>query len=88
MSGNGRISADHCIFNCGQESLRRNGAVLSQKRAQSVVFECNLKNNGMISVQFQGKPFNITLIQVYAPATNAEEAEVHWFYEFLKHFLE
>ena len=66
---------DHYIYYCGQESLRINGV------APNAVFGCNLKNNRMISVRFQGKPFNITVIQVYAPTTNAKEATVQWFYE-------
>ena len=70
-------SDDHCIYSCGQESLRRNGiALLVNKRAQNAVFGCSLKNDRMIFVCFQGKPFNITVIQVYAPTTNAKEAEV------------
>ena len=68
---------DHYIYYCGQESLRRNGgAIMVNKRVQTAVLGCNLKNNRMISVHFQGKPFNITVIQVYAPTNNAEEAEV------------
>ena len=75
-------SDDYYIYYCGQESLRRNGvALLVNKRVQNAVLGCNLKNDRMISVRFQGKPFNITVIQVYAPMTNAEEAEVEWFYE-------
>ncbi len=70
-------SDDHCIYYCGQESLRRNGvAITVNKRVQNAVLRCNLKNNRMISVHFQGKPFNITVIQVYAPTSNAEEADV------------
>ena len=75
-------SDDHCIYYCGQESLRRNGvAIMVNKRVQNAVPGCNLKNDRMISVRFQGKPFNITVIQVYAPTSNAEEAEVERFYE-------
>ena len=75
-------SDDHCIFYCGQESLRRNGvALIVNKRVQNAVPGCNIKNNRMISVCFQGKPFNITVIQVYAPTSNAERAEVERFYE-------
>ena len=75
-------SDDHYIYYCGQESLRRNGvAIIVNKRAQIAVPGCNLKNDKMISVSFQGKPFNITVIQVYAPTSNAEEAEVEQFYE-------
>ena len=70
-------SEDHYIYYCGQESLRRNGvALIVNKKAQNAVFECNLKNDRMISVHFQGKPFNITVFQVYVPKTNAKEAEV------------
>ena len=73
---------DHYIYYCGQESLRRNGVVLIvNKRVQNSVLGCSLKNNRMISVHFQGKRFNITVIQVYAPTRNAEEAEVEQFYE-------
>ena len=73
-------SDDHYIYSCGQESLRRNGvALIVNKRApQNAVLGCSLKNDTMISVHFQG---NITIIQVYAPTTNAKEAEVEWFYE-------
>ena len=68
-------SDDHYIYYCGQESLRRNGvAIIVNKRVQNAVLGCNLKNDRMISVRFQGKPFNITVIQVYAPTSNAEEA--------------
>ena len=80
-------SNDHYIYYCGQESLRRNGvAIMVNKRVQNAVLWCNLKNNRMISVHFQGKPFNITVIQVYTPTSNAEEAEAEWFYEDLKTF--
>ena len=75
-------SDDHYIYYCGQESLRRNGvALIVNKKVQNAVLGCNLKNDRMISVHFQGKPFTITVIQVYAPASNAEEAEIEWFYE-------
>ena len=68
-------SHDHYIYYCGQESLRRNGVALTvNKRVQNVVLGCNLKNDRMISVHFQGKPFSITVIQTYAPTSNAEEA--------------
>ena len=81
-------SDDHYIYYCGQESLRRNGvAIIVNKRVQNAVFGCNLKNDRMISVCFQAKPFNITVIQVYAPTSNAEEAEVEWFYEDLQDLL-
>ena len=80
-------SDDHHIYYCGQESLRRNGvAVIVNKRVQNVVLGCNLKNDRMISLHFQGKPFNITVIQVYALTSNAEEAE--YFYEDLQDLLE
>ena len=73
------------IYYCRQESLRRNGvAIMVNKRVQNAVLGCNLKNNRMISVCFQDKPFNITVIQVYAPTSNAEEAEIEQFYEDLK----
>ena len=82
-------SVDHYIYYCGQESLRRNGvAIMVNKRVWNAVLGCNLKNDRMISVCFQGKPFNITVIQVYAPTSNAEEAEVEWFYEDLLDLLE
>ena len=75
-------SEDHYIYYCGQGSHRRNGvAIMVNKRVRNAVLGCNLKNNRMISVCFQGKPFNITVIQVYAPTSNAEEAEVERFYE-------
>ena len=75
-------SDDHYIYYCGQESLRRNGiAIMVNKRVRNAVLGCNLKNDRMISVHFQGKPFNITVIQAYALTSNAEEAEVEWFYE-------
>ena len=82
-------SDDHYIYYGGQESLRRNGvAIMVNKRVWNAVLGCNLKNDRMISVHFQGKPFNITVIQVYAPTSNAEGAEVEWFYEELQDFLE
>ena len=75
-------SDDNYIYYCGQESLRRNEiAIIVNKRVWNAVLECNLKNDRMISVHFQGKSFNITVIQVYATTSNAEEAEVEWFYE-------
>ena len=78
-------SDDHYIYYCGQESLRRNGvAIMVNKRVQSTVLGCNLENDRMISVRFQGKPFNITVIQVYAPTSNAENAEVERSYEDLQ----
>ena len=82
-------SDDRCIYYCGQESLRRNGiAIIFNKRVQNAVFGCNLKIDRMISVRFQGKPFNIIVIQVYGPTSNAEEAEVKRFYEDLQDLLE
>ena len=82
-------SDDHYIYYCGQESLRRNGvAIMVNKRVQNAVLGCNLKNSKMISVRFQGKPFNIRVIQAYAPTSNAEEAEVERFYEDLEDLLE
>ena len=82
-------SDDRYIYYCGQESLRRNGvAIMVNERIGNAVLGCNLKNDRMISVRLQGKPFNITVIQVYAPTSNAEEAEVEWFYEDLQDLLE
>ena len=82
-------SDDHYIYYCGQESLRRNGvAITVNRRVRNVVLGCNLKNNRMISVHFQGKPFNIMIIQVHAPTSNAEEAELEQFYEDLQDLLE
>ena len=82
-------SDDHYIYYCGQESLGRNGvAIMVNKRVRNAVLGCNLKNNRMISVRFQGKPFTITVIQVYAPTSNAEETEVERFYEDLQDLLE
>ena len=83
MTGIGEFNSDdQCSYYCGQEFLRRNGvAIVVNKRVQNAVLGCNLKNERMISVRFQGKPFNITVIQVCAPTSNAEEAEVECFYE-------
>ena len=82
-------SDDHYIYYCVQESLRRNGVTITvNRRVWNTVLGCNLKNNRMISICFQGKPFNITVIQVDAPTSNAEEAEVEWFYENLQDLLE
>ena len=82
-------SDDDYIYYCGQESLRRNGVALTvDRRARNAVLGCSLKNNRMISVHFQAKPLNTTAIQVYAPTSNAEEAEVEWFYEDLQDLLE
>ena len=76
-TGTGEFNSDdHYIYYCGQESLRRNGvAIIVNKTVQNVVLRCSLKNDRMISIRFQGKPFNITIIQVYAPTSNTEEAE-------------
>ena len=80
-------SDDHYIYYCGQESLRRNGvAIIVNKRVRNAVLGCNLKNDRMISVRFQGKPFNTTIIQVYTPTSNDEEAEAEWFFEDYKTF--
>ena len=82
-------SDDHYIYYCGQESLRRNGvAIIVNKRVQNAVPGCSLKNNRMISVRFQGKPLSIMVMQVYAPTTNAEEAEVDRIYEDLQYLLD
>ena len=82
-------SDDHFIYYCGQESLRRNGMALTiNQRVRNSVLGCNLKNDRIISVHFQGKPFNITVIQVYPPNGNAEKAEVEQFYEDVKDLLE
>ena len=80
---------DHYIYYCGQESLRRNGvAIMVNKRVRNAVLGWSLKNDRMISVRLQGKPFNVTVIQVYAPTSNSKEAEVEWFYEDLQDLLE
>ena len=78
MTRMGEFNLDnHCIYYCGQESLRRNGvAIMVNKRVQNAVLGCNLKNYRMISIHFQGKPFSITVIQAYASTSNTEEAEV------------
>ena len=82
-------SDDHFIYYCGQESLKRNGvATVVNKRVRNAVLGCNLKNDRMISVRFQGKPLNITVIQVYALISNAEEAEVEQCYKALQDLLE
>ena len=82
-------SDDHYIYFCGQQSLRINGvALIVNKKLQNAVFGSNLKKDIMISVHFQGKSLNITVIQVYAPTSNAEEAEGEWFYEDLQDALE
>ena len=78
-------SDDHYIYYCGKETVRRNGvAIMVNKRVRYAVLGCNLKNDRMISVHLQGKPFNITVLQVYAPTSNAEETGVEWFYEDLQ----
>ena len=80
---------DHYIYYCGQESLRRNGVALTvSKRVQNAILGCNLKHKRLTSVHFQGKPFSITVIQGYAPTTNAKEAAVGQFYEDLQDLLE
>ena len=88
-TGMGEFNSDeHYIYYCGQESLRRNGvAIMVNKRVLNAVLGCNLKNDRMISVRFQGKPFNITVIQSYAPTSYAEEAEIERFYEDLQDLL-
>ena len=88
--GMGEFNSDnHCIYFCGQESLRRNAvALIVNKRVWNAVLGCKLKTDRTILVHFQGKPFNIIVILVYVPSTEAKEAEVDWFYEDLKHLLE
>ena len=82
-------SIEHCIYYCGQESLRRSGiAIIVKKGVRNAVLGWKLKNDRMISVHFKGKPFNIMVIQVYTPTSNAEEAEVKWSYEDLQDLLE
>ena len=89
-TGKGEFNSDdHYIYYCGQESLRRNGvAIIDNKRVWNAVLGCSLKNDRMISVCFQGKPFSITVIQVYAPTSNAEEVDAEWFCEDLQDLLE
>ena len=89
-TGMGEFNSDgHYIYYCGQESLRINGvAMMVNKRVRNAVLGCNFKNDKMISVHFQGKPFNIMVIQVYAPTSNVEEAQVEWFYEDLQDLFE
>ena len=89
-TGMGEFNSDgHHIYYCGQESLRRNGvAIMVNKRVRNAVLGCNLENDRMMSVRFQGKPFNIMVIQVYAPTSNAEEAKVEQFYEDLQDLVE
>ena len=82
-------SDDHYIYYCGQEALRRSGVVIMvNKKVRNVLLGCSLKNYRMITVHFQSKPVNITVIQVYAPTSNPEEAEAEWFYEDLQCLLE
>ena len=82
-------SDDHYVYYCGQESLRQNGvAIMVNRRVQNAVLGCNLKNGRIISVHFQGKPFNIMVIQACAPTSNAEEAKAEQFYEDLQDLLE
>ena len=81
-------SDDHYMYHCGQQFLRRNGvAIIVSKRVWNAVIGCDLKNDRMISVRFKGKPFNITVIQVYAPTSSAEEAAIEQFYEDLQDLL-
>ena len=88
-TGMGEFNSDHYIHYCRLESLRRNGvAIIVNKRVRKAVLGCNLKSDRMISVHFQGKPFNSTLIQVYAPTSNGEETEVELFYEDLQDLVE
>ena len=90
MDWNGEFNSDaHSVYYWGQESLTRNSvAIIVNKNILNVVLGCSLKNDRIISVCFQGKPFSITIIQVYDLMTNAEEAEVEWFYEDLQDLLE
>ena len=90
MDWNGEFNSDnHYIYYCGQESLRRNGvAIMVNKRIRNAVLGCNLKNDRMISVHFQGKPFNTTVVQVYAPTSTVEKAELERFYEDIQDLLE
>ena len=89
-TGMGEVNSDdYYIYYCGQESLRRNGvAIMVNKRVWNAVLGRNLKNDRMISVRFQGKPFNIMVIQAYAPTSNTEEAEIEWLHEDLQELLE
>ena len=81
-------SDDHCMYYCRQEFLRRNRvAIIANKRVRNAVLGCNLKNDRMFSVHFQGKPYNITVNQVYSLTSNAEEAEFEWFYEDIQDLL-
>ena len=89
-TGMGEFNADdHCVYHCGQTSLRRTGVgLIVNKRVRNALLGCNLKNDRMLSVRFQGKLFNITVIQVYASPTSAKEAEAEWFYEELQDLLD
>ena len=89
LTGMGEFNSDdHYIYYCGQESLRRSRvAIMVNKRVRNAVLGCNLKNDRMTSVRLQGKPYNITVIQVYDPTSNAERAEAEWFYEDLQDLL-
>ena len=89
-TGQGEFNSDdHCIYFCGQESLRRNGVdIIVNETVQNAVLGCNLKNDRLISVHFQSKPLNIVVMQVYALTSNAEEAEIEWLYEKLQDLLE
>ena len=89
-TGMGEVNSDdHYIYYCGQESLRRNGVpIIVSKRVRNAVLGCSFKNDRMISVCFQGKPLNITVIQAHAPTSNTDEAEVEWFYVDLQDLLE
>ena len=82
-------SDEHYVYYCGQKSLRKNDvSIIENKRIRNAVLGCNLKNDRMIFVRFQGKPFNITIIQVYAPNNNADKAKIEHFYEYLKGIIE
>ena len=88
-TGTGEFNSDDHYIYCGQESLRRNGVtIIVNKRVQIAVLGCNLKNDRIISVHFQGEPLNITVIQVYTPSTTVKEAEVEWIYDDLQDLLE
>ena len=88
-TGMGEFNSDDHIYYCGQESLRRNGiAIMVNKTVRNAILGCSLKNDRMIPVHFQGKLFSVTIIQAYAPTSNAEENEVEWFYEDLQDLLE
>ena len=90
LTGMGKFNSyDYYIYYYEQKSIRRNGvAIIVNERVQNAVLGCSLKNDRMVSVRLQGKPFNIMVIQVYAPTSNAEEAEVEWLYEDLQDLSE